>query len=167
MLHRKLTLIVLSLLAQLLIMDSDCWNLVPPIPMTSAMSWLTPITTWGNTHRDITTWLLLYVERYVTAMLHLEVCADERLASGVVEVALHEEVKQMSGVAADGAQFGVTALQDLITEGRAHIRTPLEKRAGKLNTNIRGNKSLIRNTSDRSQFYSHSDTEWQSKMQRI
>lgn len=71
------------------------------------------------------------------AMLHLQVCAYERLASGVVEVALHEEVKQMSGVAADGAQFGVTALQDLVTEGRAHIRTTLEKRAGKLNKHER------------------------------
>lgn len=73
-------------------------------------------------------------------MLHLQVCADERFASGVVEVALHEEVKQMSGVAADGAQFGVAALQDFITEGRTHICTTLKKRARKLNANIRENK---------------------------
>ncbi len=42
------TFTVLSLLAQLLMMDSDCWNRVPPIPMTSAISWLTAITTWEN-----------------------------------------------------------------------------------------------------------------------
>lgn len=40
------TFTVLSLLAQLLMMESDCWNRVPPIPMTSAISWLTAITTW-------------------------------------------------------------------------------------------------------------------------
>lgn len=68
------------------------------------------------------------------ALLHLQVCADERFASGVVEVALHEEVEQMSRVAADGAQFGVTALQNLVAEGRAHIRTALEERTRELDT---------------------------------
>ena len=45
------TLMVRSLLAQLLMMDRDCWKRVPPIPMTSAISWLTAITTWGRRHR--------------------------------------------------------------------------------------------------------------------
>lgn len=46
--YRSLTLMVLSLFAQLFIMDRDCWNLIPPIPITSAISWLTAITTWGE-----------------------------------------------------------------------------------------------------------------------
>lgn len=33
-----LTLMFLSLLAQLLMMESDCWKRVPPMPMTSAIS---------------------------------------------------------------------------------------------------------------------------------
>lgn len=49
---RSLTLIVLSLFAQLFMMDRDCWNLIPPIPITSAISWLTAITTWGETRTD-------------------------------------------------------------------------------------------------------------------
>lgn len=68
------------------------------------------------------------------ALLHLQVRADEGFASSVVEVALHEEVEQMSRVAADGAQFGVTALQNLVAEGRTHIRTALEERTRKLDT---------------------------------
>lgn len=42
------TLMSLSLLAQLLMMDKDCWNLVPPMPTTSAMSWLTEMMTLGT-----------------------------------------------------------------------------------------------------------------------
>lgn len=68
---------------------------------------------------------------------HLQVCADEGFATSVVEVALHQEVEQMSRVAADGAQFGVTALQNLIAERCTHIRTALEKRTWKLNTHER------------------------------
>lgn len=47
---RPPTLMSLSLLAQLLMIDKDCWNLVPPIPTTSAISWLTEIMTLG-THK--------------------------------------------------------------------------------------------------------------------
>lgn len=43
---------VLSLFAQLFMMDRDCWNLIPPIPITSAISWLTAITTWGEMGRN-------------------------------------------------------------------------------------------------------------------
>ena len=42
----------LSLLAQLLMIDKDCWNLVPPMPTTSAISWLTEITIWGTHKRE-------------------------------------------------------------------------------------------------------------------
>lgn len=69
------------------------------------------------------------------ASLNLQVRADEGFTSSVVEVALHEEVKQVSRVTADGAQFGVTALQNLVAEGRAHIRTALEECTRKLDTN--------------------------------
>lgn len=69
--------------------------------------------------------------------LHLQVRADEGFASGVVEVALHQEVEEMSRVAADGAQFGVTALQDLVAERRTHVRTTLEKRTWKLDTSMK------------------------------
>lgn len=44
---KLLTLMSRSLLAQLLMMDKDCWNLVPPMPTTSAISWLTEMMTLG------------------------------------------------------------------------------------------------------------------------
>lgn len=75
--------------------------------------------------------------------LHLQVRADEGSASSVVEVALHQEVEQMSRVAADGAQFGVTALQDLIAERCTHIRTALEKRTRKLHTQENSSVSIL------------------------
>lgn len=53
--------------------------------------------------------------------------ANEGLPARVVKITLHEKVKQMSSIGADGAEFGVTTLQDLITEGRTHICTALEK----------------------------------------
>ena len=58
--------------------------------------------------------------------------ADEGLAARVVEVALHQEVEQVRGVAADGAQLGVAALQDLVAERRAHVGPALEERAREL-----------------------------------
>lgn len=45
---------------------------------------------------------------------YLQVCSYERLASGIVKVAFHEEVEKMGGVTADRAQLGVTALEDFI-----------------------------------------------------
>lgn len=77
------------------------------------------------------------------AVAHLKVCADERLPARVVEVAFHEEVEQVSCITADGAEFGVTALQDLITERCTHIRTPLEKRAWELETHNIQKKKLL------------------------
>ncbi|TNN43607.1 hypothetical protein EYF80_046190 [Liparis tanakae] len=49
-----------------------------------------------------------------------------------MRIALHEEVEQVRCVAANGAQLGVTTLQDLVAEGRAHVSTPFKERAGKL-----------------------------------
>lgn len=57
---------------------------------------------------------------------------DKGFASCVVEVALHEEVEKPGGITADGAQFGVAALEDLVAEGGAHVSAAFEKRAGKL-----------------------------------
>ena len=57
---------------------------------------------------------------------------DKRLAPCVVKVALHEEVEQMGCVAANGAQLGVTTLQDLTAESSTHVSAPLKKSAGKL-----------------------------------
>lgn len=45
---------------------------------------------------------------------YLQVRSYERLASGIVKVAFHEEVEKMGSVTADGAQLGVTALEDFI-----------------------------------------------------
>lgn len=57
---------------------------------------------------------------------------DKRLATCVVEVAFHEEVEKMGCIAANGAQLGVTAFQNLIAESSAHVSTPFKKCAGKL-----------------------------------
>lgn len=57
---------------------------------------------------------------------------DKRLATCVVKVALHEEVEQMGGIAANGVQLGVTTLQDLIAESSTHVSTSFKKCAGKL-----------------------------------
>lgn len=56
----------------------------------------------------------------------------KRFAGCVVEVALHEEVEEVGGIAADGAQLGVAALEDLVAEGGAHVGAAFEERAGKL-----------------------------------
>lgn len=57
---------------------------------------------------------------------------DEGFATSVVKVALHEEVEQMGCIAANGAQLGVTALQDLVAERGTHVGTAFEEGAGKL-----------------------------------
>lgn len=57
---------------------------------------------------------------------------DKGFATCVVKVALHEEVEQMGCIAANGAQLGVTTLQDLIAERSAHVSTPFKECAGKL-----------------------------------
>lgn len=59
-------------------------------------------------------------------------CSHEGLAAGVVEVTLHEEVKKVSGVAADGAQLGVAALQDLVAERGTHVGPAVKERTGEL-----------------------------------
>ncbi|TNN42695.1 hypothetical protein EYF80_047125 [Liparis tanakae] len=58
---------------------------------------------------------------------YLQVCSDEGLASRVVKVAFHEEVEEMGGVAADGAQLGVAALEDFIAERGAHVGPAIEE----------------------------------------
>lgn len=58
--------------------------------------------------------------------------ADEGLPASVVEIALHEEVEQVRCIAADGAQFRITALQDLIAQAGAHIGPAVEKRTWEL-----------------------------------
>ena len=67
-----------------------------------------------------------------TDLTDLQVCPDERLASCVVKVALHQEVEEVGCVAANGTQLGVTTLQDFVAESGTHVGTPFEKRAGKL-----------------------------------
>ncbi len=64
--------------------------------------------------------------------LYLQVCSYERLAPRVVKVALHEEVEKMGGVTADGAQFGVTALEDFIAERGTHVGPAVKEGAGEL-----------------------------------
>lgn len=63
---------------------------------------------------------------------YLQVCSDEGLASRVVKVAFHEEVEEMGGVAADGAQLGVAALEDFIAQRGAHVGPAIEEGAREL-----------------------------------
>lgn len=62
----------------------------------------------------------------------LQVRSDEGAPARVVEVALHEEVEEVGGVAADGAQLGVAALEDLVAQRGAHVGAAVEERAGEL-----------------------------------
>lgn len=72
-----LTLMVLSLLAQLLMIDRDCWKRVLPIPMTSAISWLTAITTLGKNRKCIYyNYILDWILHTHSWVLHLHV-ADQ------------------------------------------------------------------------------------------
>ena len=64
--------------------------------------------------------------------------ADEGLAAGVVEVALHQEVEEVGGVAADAAQLGVAALQNLVAQRRTHVSPAVEKRTRELEQRERG-----------------------------
>jgi len=52
---------------------------------------------------------------------YLQVCSHKRFATCVVKVALHEEVEKMGRVTTDGAQLGVTALEDFIAERGTHV----------------------------------------------
>lgn len=63
---------------------------------------------------------------------HLQVRAHKRPAARVVEVTLHEEVQQMCGIAADGAQLGVTALEDFVAQRGAHVCAAVKEGAGEL-----------------------------------
>lgn len=47
----------------------------------------------------------------------------------------------MGGIAADGAQLGVTALQDLVAERSTHVGSAFEERAGELE--VEGDKEVI------------------------
>jgi len=60
------------------------------------------------------------------------VCTDKGPPVIVLKVALHEEIEQVGGITAYGAQFGITALQNLITKTGTHIRPAVKKRTGKL-----------------------------------
>ncbi len=62
----------------------------------------------------------------------LQVCADKGLPAIVLKVALHEEIEQVGSITAYGAQFGITALQDLIAKTGTHIRPSIKKCTGKL-----------------------------------
>lgn len=70
--------------------------------------------------------------------VYLQVRPDERPAACVVEVAFHEEVEEVGGVAADGAQLGVAALEDLVAQGGAHVGAAVEEGAGELEGGRRG-----------------------------
>lgn len=72
---------------------------------------------------------------------YLQVSPDEGPAAGVVEVALHEEVEEVGGIAADGAQLGVAALEDFIAETGAHVGATVEERTRELED---GKKILVR-----------------------
>lgn len=71
---------------------------------------------------------------------------DKRFAARIIEVALHEKVEKMGGITADGAQFGVAALEDLVAEGSTHVGAAFKKRAGKLQ---RGENTGHRTAHDR------------------
>lgn len=48
-------------------------------------------------------------------------CPDKGLLSSVIEVVPHQEVEQLGGLGPDGAQLGVAALENLITQSRTHV----------------------------------------------
>lgn len=58
--------------------------------------------------------------------------ADEGLPVRVIEVALHEEVEQVSSIAPDRAQLGVAALEDFITEPGTEVGPAVKKRTREL-----------------------------------
>lgn len=47
----------------------------------------------------------------------------------------------MGGIAADGAQLGVTTLQDLVAERSTHVSSAFKERAGELE--VEGDKEVI------------------------
>ena len=55
-------------------------------------------------------------------------CPDKGLLSSVVEVVPHQEVEQLGGLVSDGAQFGVTELQNLIAQCSTHVSSPFIER---------------------------------------
>lgn len=64
--------------------------------------------------------------------MYLQVCSYERLAPRVVKVTLHEEIEEVGGVAANGAQLGVAALKDFIAQRGTHVGAAVEEGAGEL-----------------------------------
>lgn len=57
---------------------------------------------------------------------------DEGPLAGVVEVVPHQEVEQLGGLGADGAQLGVAALEGLVAQRCTQVRPPLVERRGEL-----------------------------------
>ena len=64
--------------------------------------------------------------------MYLQVCSHKGPAARVVKVTFHEEVEEVGGVAADGAQLGVTALEDLVAQRGTHVGPAVKEGAGEL-----------------------------------
>lgn len=63
---------------------------------------------------------------------HLQMCPDKGLLSSVVEVIPHQEVEELGGLGSDGAQLGVTALENLIAQSSTHVSSPFVECRGEL-----------------------------------
>lgn len=97
------------------------------------------MTTWanrGNANEINTTGTRGLQEQHIRKATanstHLQVRSNERPASRIVKVAFHEEVEKMGGIAADGAQLGVTALEDFVAQRGTHVGPAVEEGAGEL-----------------------------------
>lgn len=57
---------------------------------------------------------------------------DKGLLSSVVKVVPHQEVEELGGLGSDGAQFGVTAFQNLVAQSSTHVSSAFVERRGEL-----------------------------------
>lgn len=93
----------------------------------------------GLCYNNVTETWLTY-EDWLQTDQYLQVCSNERPASRIVKVAFHEEIEKMGGVAADGAQLGVTALEDFVAQRSTHIGPAVKECTGKLK---RGKDAIV------------------------
>lgn len=63
---------------------------------------------------------------------YLQMCSYKGFATCVVEIAFHKKVEKVGSIATDGAQLGVTALENFVAERGTHVGPAIKEGAREL-----------------------------------
>lgn len=63
---------------------------------------------------------------------YLQMCSYKGFTTRVVEIAFHKKVEKVGSIATDGAQLGVTALENFVAERGTHVGPAIKEGAREL-----------------------------------